>query len=280
MRFLLRLLFGSKRDFRWPICQPDPASRVVGAAANGNGYEMNETKPLLDPNRHALLLDFDGTLVDFAPRPDAVEPRSETVGVLRGLAERFGGALGIISGRRIADIDGFLRPLSLPASGVHGQELRPASGEMRRREPSQHVDEARGRLRDALGPDDPLRLEDKGGALVLHFREHPDQEERARSLARDAADGLNDLVVVEGHAIAEIRQRGVDKAGAIRDLMRTPPFKGRLPVFVGDDVTDEDGFRAAAELGGFGVKVGAGETSAAFRLPDVEAVHRWLATLL
>jgi trehalose 6-phosphate phosphatase len=236
--------------------------------------------PVLDPQQYALLLDFDGTLVDFAPRPEAVVPRPGTVDLLRELARKFGGALAIVSGRRIADIDGFLQPLSLAASGVHGQEIRPAAGEMHARQPSPQVSEARRRLGSALGPADPLRLEDKGGALVLHFREHPDQEERAKSLAREAAAGFADLLVVEGHAIAEIRERGVDKAGAIRDLMRLPAFRGRLPVFVGDDVTDEDGFRAAAELGGFGVKVGAGETSAARRLPEIGAVHQWLATLL
>ena len=103
-------------------------------------------------------------------------------------------------------------------------------------------------------------LEDKGGALVLHFRAHPEQEPRAERLAQQAVEGLDALYVVAGHAIFEIRQRGITKAMRVRRFMRRPPFAGRIPVFVGDDATDEDGMRAAAAEGGFGVKIGPGET--------------------
>lgn len=234
--------------------------------------------PRLDPSRHALFLDFDGTLVDFAPTPDGVTPRLGTMERLGALRELFGGALAIVSGRPIADIDHFLAPLKLPAAGVHGQELRHADGKEQTRTPSPEIAEARKRLAAALADDDPLRLEDKGAALVLHFREHPQEEARAKSLARQAAAGLADLRVVDGHAIAELRARGVDKAGALAALRRRLPFEGRVPVFVGDDATDEDGFRAAEEHGGFGIKVGPERTCAAYRLADVAAVHDWLAT--
>lgn len=234
--------------------------------------------PRLDPSRHALFLDFDGTLVDFAPTPDAIEVRPGTTEMLARISERLGGALALISGRRVADLDRFLSPLVLPASGVHGQEMRATAGEaLRVSPPSPELDAARARIAEALRPDDPIALEDKGGSLVLHFRRHPEEHGRAGTLARQAVEGLDALHAVEGHAIFEVRQKGVSKAGAIVSLSGYSPFAGRLPVFIGDDSTDEDGFRAAADSGGFGIKVGAGETAARYRLADVAAVHGWLA---
>ncbi len=238
------------------------------------------TPPALGSSRHALFLDFDGTFVDFAPEPDAIAPRPGSRDLLESLSRSLGGALAMVSGRRIADIDRFLAPLELPASGVHGQEFRPTPGDLRRQPPAPDLDEARRRLSAAILPDDPLLIEDKGGALVLHFRKHPEQRDRAEALAYAAVAGLPEIHALEGHAIFEIRQRGVSKAGALRLFAALPPFAGRLPVFIGDDTTDEDGFRAAAELGGFGVKVGPGESAAAYRLPDVSAVHRWLKAQL
>jgi trehalose 6-phosphate phosphatase len=233
--------------------------------------------PALDPDRHALFLDFDGTFVDFAPRPDAIVLRPGSIDLLDRLSRRLGGALAIVSGRRIAGLDGFLGPLDLPASGVHGQELRLGTGGIRARSPSPQLEEARRRLAAALRPGDPLDLEDKRAALVLHFRPHPEQGGRAAELAQAAIAGLGDLEALPGHAIVEIRERGVSKADAVRLFATHPPFAGRLPVFVGDDTTDEDGFRAADEAGGFGIKVGPGATAADYRLADVSAVHAWLA---
>lgn len=238
---------------------------------------MNQNAPpALDPARHALFLDFDGTFVDFAPEPDAIRLRPGSTGLLKRVSQRLGGALAVVSGRRIADLDRFLAPLELPAAGVHGQEFRPCPGDFRRAAPTPQLDEARRRLAE-LDAGDPLFLEDKGGALVLHFRRHPEQRGRAERLAHAAVAGLSGLHAVEGHAIFEIRQRGISKALALGLFAPLPPFSGRLPVFVGDDTTDEDGFRAAAAAGGFGVKVGAEPTAAQYRLADVSAVHRWLA---
>ena len=238
-----------------------------------------QAPPELDRNRHALFLDFDGTFVDFAPEPDAIGLRPGSVDLLAAASRSLEGALALISGRRIADLDRFLAPLELPASGVHGQEFRPAPGDYRLRPPSPQLELARSRLRSAVAADDPLLLEDKGGALVLHSRKHPEQRDRASSLAREAVAELSDLHAVEGHAIVEIRQRGVTKAEAIRLFLGYPPFSSRLPVFAGDDTTDEDGFRAVQKAGGFGIKVGGGETEAAFRLAGVSEVHAWLAAL-
>lgn len=235
--------------------------------------------PVLDAARNALFLDFDGTFVDFAPTPDAVQLRPGSIELLAGLRQRLGGALAMISGRRLADIDRFIAPLELPGAGVHGQEFRLNPGETRVAPPPPDLDEARRRIAAAVPPGDPLMVEDKGGAIVLHFRLHPEQRDRAAMIAAAAVDGLADVHAVEGHAILEIRQRGVSKAGALQRFAQKAPFAKRLPVFIGDDSTDEDGFRAAAELGGFGVKVGPGETAAACRLPNVSAVHDWLKAI-
>lgn len=236
--------------------------------------------PRLDPALHALFLDFDGTFVEFAPTPDAVKLRLGSRELLERISLRLNGALAMVSGRKISDLDHFLKPLELPASGVHGQEFRPAPGDFRLQPATTDFELARRRLSALIRPDDPLLIEDKGGALVLHYRQHPDQRDRAELLAAEIVEGLADLYVVEGHAIYEIRERAISKAVAIKLFADQPAFRKRLPVFVGDDTTDEDGLRAAAGAGGFGIKVGPGETQAAYRLPDVSAVHAWLATLV
>lgn len=269
------------RPHALPVMGSAPANAKLENPANRtSAMSQTETPPRLDPERHALFLDFDGTLVDFAPTPDAIVLRPGTVEKLDRLSRQLGGAMALISGRRVADLDAFLAPLAPPASGLHGLQIRSADMELKARPPSRQIAESRRRLAAEIGPGDRLRLEDKGGALVLHFREHPDQADRAKSLARQAIAGLEELHVVEGHAIAEIRARGVDKAEALLELMRSQPFSGRLPVYVGDDSTDEDGFRAAQQSGGFGIKVGAGETEATYRVADISAVHDWLAAAI
>lgn len=233
--------------------------------------------PPLDPDRHALFLDFDGTFVDFAPEPDAIRLRPGSIALLEAAAARLGGALALITGRRLDNLDRHVAPLRLPAAGLHGQETRLAWGPVERRRISTQMEEARRRIGARLGDGDRLRLEDKGGALVLHYRTAPEEAGRARAIAAEAVGGLDELHAQIGNAIVEIRQRGIGKGDAVRRLAAAPPFAGRVPVFVGDDTTDEDGFVAAAAAGGFGVKVGPGETAAAFRLADVGAVHEWLA---
>jgi trehalose 6-phosphate phosphatase len=235
--------------------------------------------PRLDPGRHALVLDFDGTFVDFAPTPDAVKLRLGSRELLERISLRLSGALAMVTGRRIADLDRFLKPLELPASGVHGQEFRPAPDDFRLQPATTDFDAARRRLSRLILPDDPLLIEDKGGALVLHYRQHPEQRSRAEILAAQVVVGLDDLYVVEGHAIYEIRERTISKAVALKLFADQPAFRKRLPVFVGDDTTDEDGLRAAARAGGFGIKVGPGPTEALYRLPDVSAVHNWLTEI-
>jgi trehalose 6-phosphate phosphatase len=234
--------------------------------------------PPLDSLRHALFLDFDGSLVEFALTPDRIVVLPETIALLASASKSLQGALAIVSGRQISDIDRHLAPLRLPVSGVHGLEFR-NTGETMKVTISGELQRARRRLSSHIGADDPIFMEDKGGALVLHYRAHPDQRTRAEALAREAVVGLDTLSVIGGHSIFEIRQRDITKADAVDRFMAIPPFGGRTPVFVGDDLTDEDGMRAAANRGGFGVRIGPGKSAAAYRLADTHAVHRWISLL-
>lgn len=238
-----------------------------------------DVPPPLDAARHALFLDFDGTLVDFAPTPDEIVLRPGSRELLQAVSDRLGGALAIVTGREIANLDRHLDPLRLAAAGVHGNQARLAGRDIEAVPPSPDMEAARRRLLEAVPPGDRLRLEDKGAAIVVHFRGAEEEAGRAEAIARAAAAGLEGVEIVPGHAIFELRQKGVHKGGAILALLKRPPFSGRLPVFVGDDRTDEDGFRACVEAGGFGVKVGPGETAARWRLADISAVHDWLRTI-
>lgn len=235
--------------------------------------------PIAEPSRHALFLDFDGTLVGFADDPDAVEVPAGLVASLDTLATRFEGALALVSGRRIDSLDRLLAPLRLPAAGVHGLQMRYADTTQSNAAAAGHLEPAREFLKAEIGPADPIRIEDKGGAIVLHYRAAPQAGERARAIAGAAAALSGELVAVGGHAIVEIRPRAITKAGAIRAFLERPPFAGRNPIFIGDDVTDEDGMAAAEAIGGYGIKVGPGETVARYRLDDIAAVHHWLAAL-
>ena len=187
--------------------------------------------------------------------------------------------MALVSGRRIESIDRFLAPLQLAAIGVHGQETRRYGGAVATRSPSPDLAIARRRIAESLPENDPLLFEDKNSALVLHYRTCPEHRGRALQIARHAVDGLAQLTMVEGHAIAEVREKNVSKADAVSIVAGWPEFSRRKPIFIGDDTTDEDGFRAATKVGGFGIKVGAGATAARYRLTDVGAVHAWLAIL-
>lgn len=232
--------------------------------------------PLLS-ERHALFLDFDGTLVELAARPDRVVVDEQLPGTLDLLADRLGGAVAIITGRWLADVDGLLAPVALPGAGLHGAEVRDGGGSssVQVRAVGGIADLARA-LRERFGTDARVLVEDKGAAIALHFREAPERADECRRALRALAAEWPGLQVVPGKMVIEARAIGADKGGALRRLCAEPPFAGRVPVFVGDDATDEDGFAAAAASGGFGVKVGDGPTRGHYRCADVADVHAWL----
>jgi len=237
-----------------------------------------QARTQIDFSHHALFLDFDGTLVDFVDDPSAVSIRPGTLRSLIALQAALSGALAIVSGRRIADLDRFLSPLEFAAAGVHGLELRPAPGAPIERIASPHdLDPVRAALATGVAGDADLTLEDKGTALVLHYRTAPHRKPDADRLMDEAVSGVSNLKVMHGNNIVEVHPAGMDKGAALRRLMRDAPFAGRKPIYIGDDTTDEFAFAVVPQLGGAGIKVGPGATAATERLDDVAAVERWLA---
>jgi len=223
----------------------------------------------------ALFLDFDGTIVEVAEHPESVAPAVQLPSLLDRVRTRLGGALAIVSGRRLADVDRWLAPFRFAGAGVHGSELRRRPADRIETETTVDLGEAMSVAGAALAPFAGVWIEDKGNSLALHYRAMPEAADACISLAGDVAARFG-LRALHGKMVVELKPDGVDKGRAVRELMSSPPFAARRPVFLGDDVTDEDGFAAAAALGGFGVRIGPGGTSASFRLPDVAAAIEWI----
>ena len=230
--------------------------------------------------RCALFLDIDGTLLDLAPTPDRVRVDSDVRLLLPELARRLGGAVALITGRAMADADRLFPGLSVPLAGQHGLQRRAADGSMHRHEASlRGLARLRGELAAFAARHDGLWLEDKGATLALHYRLAPGLASHVHQTLRALLAGSHvsaDWRLQPGKGILEIKPDGRDKGTAILEYMAERPFSGRLPVFVGDDLTDEYGFVAVTHLGGWAVKVGRGDTRARYRLPDVAAVRAWL----
>jgi trehalose 6-phosphate phosphatase len=197
-----------------------------------------------------------------------------------GAAAALEGRLAVISGRPIKDIDRILDGAARAAAGVHGLERRSASGAVTRAEPDHAVALAAAVFRGLAEAEPGLLVEDKRLSVALHFRNAPEAAEIAETTAVRLADQTG-LTLQRGDCVVELRTPGADKGGALRAFMDEPPFLGALPVFIGDDLTDEAGFEAAQALGGYGVRVGVPErpTVARHTLADIEAVLHWLETL-
>lgn len=226
----------------------------------------------------ALFLDIDGTLLHITDAPELAEVSDHLRAVLAALLPRFEGAIALISGRRLDSIDRLFAPLRLPAAGLHGLEHRGPNGDVRRL----GAPEALNPWRDALAAfarDNPgVTLEDKGRAVALHYRRAPENAAAARHLVGQLmARHGSGLRVIDGKMVLEIKPALADKGHAVRGFLAEPPFRGRRPVFIGDDTTDEDAFAVVNALGGDSICVGDRPgTHARFRLADVDAVVAWL----
>lgn len=234
----------------------------------------------LTTQRCAFFFDVDGTLAEIQPRPELVfiPPRSLTA--LEQLNAR-GVPVAVVSGRPISQLDALLSPLQLPAAGVHGAERRTAAGELQRLVLDEDVLSAiQQELAQACAKHPGLALENKGVAFALHYRLAPELEATARALAEDFVSRYGEVLALQpGKCVFELKPRGASKGEVIRTFMQEAPFAGRLPVFVGDDLTDEAGFKVVNELGGLTIKVGTGTTEALERMASVEAVGAWLDEL-
>ena len=227
----------------------------------------------------ALFLDFDGTLVDIAEHPDAVVVVPGLVAALARLREHLGGALALISGRPIETLDRFLAPERFDAAGLHGLERR-SGGELFACVPEDHPNLRRGvaRLQDRLAGREGVVIEDKGCSVAVHWRMAPDEADEAKALVREVATTLGpDYRVQHGKAVAEILPASAGKGPVIERLLQSRPFQGRRPIFVGDDLTDENGFLAVNAQGGVSIRIGEGPTAAAHRVETPAAFRAWLA---
>ena len=211
----------------------------------------------LDVKSIALLLDVDGTMIDFGPSPREVLVSDGLRDSLTRLSGQGGGALALVSGRPIGDLDLLFAPLKLPAIGGHGAEMRVRDGDVVR-SAAPLPDGLRRNLADAATPDSGVIVEDKGYSLALHYRQAPQQEDRVRAhiAAGRAAFPGEATEVLPGNSMLEVKRPNVSKGDGVRALMSHPPFAGRMPVFIGDDVTDESVFAVLPAFGGKGFSVG------------------------
>ena len=224
----------------------------------------------------ALFLDFDGTLVELAETPDSIRVPSELGPTLDRLRRRLKGRIAIVSGRSLADLERHVPSSGIAFSGSHGIELRFADGTCLPLSVPIGFDDVRERVTRFAAGAEGLLAEEKAAGIALHYRLAPALAERVSTFMEKLAEERG-LSVQRGSMVVELRPRGADKGDALRAFMTEPEFAGARPVFVGDDLTDEHGFEAAAALGGAGVLVGPlRETAARYRIPSVEAVAAWL----
>jgi trehalose 6-phosphate phosphatase len=226
----------------------------------------------------ALFLDVDGTLLEIAATPQAVHTGRADTKLVAALYEKTGGALALVSGRSLAKLDELFSPLKLPAAGQHGVERRDARSKVYH--PALQADvlaRAAQQISDFAGRHTGLVFEHKGYSMALHYRLAPQLASAAHAVVREAARSVgNGVEVQKGKMVAELKLAGHDKGRAIEAFMKEKPFAGRTPVFLGDDLTDEDGFRVVQRLGGHAIKIGSGTTEARWRLLNPAAARAWL----
>jgi trehalose 6-phosphate phosphatase len=243
---------------------------------------MRELKPPpLDPHP-AFFLDIDGTLLEIAATPKAVHTVRADCTLVTALYDKAQGALALVSGRSLATIDELFSPLRLPAAGQHGVERRDGRGRVHRPAfPAELLSRAAQMIGGFAQRHAGLVFEHKGYSMALHYRLAPRLAGAAHAVVREAARAVGEGVEVQrGKMVAELKPAGYDKGRAIEAFMREKPFAGRTPVFLGDDLTDEHGFRVVERLGGRAVKIGPGPTAAGWRLPNPAAARQWLSDWL
>jgi trehalose 6-phosphate phosphatase len=247
-----------------------------------NGSEVLVLLDSCNLDRLAILLDVDGTLLDIAPTPSEVVVPPELPKTLSRVRDRLEGALALVSGRMIAELDEFFAPLELVAIGGHGAELRPAAGGPVIAGRASPLDaEFKQQLKDIAGRHPGVLVEDKGYSLALHYRQVPKQ---GMSLVHEVkhahqAWGDQSIELLYGKAVLELKFAGFNKGTAVRQLMTYPPFVGRAPIFVGDDHTDEDAFKVMPEFNGQAMSVGRKLSGIDKYFPCPNDVRLWLAHL-
>lgn len=243
--------------------------------------KLESAQALVPNSAWALFLDVDGTILRFADTPNGVAPSKRVCRVLHRLGTCLGGAVALISGRTIENLDRLFAPLRLPTAGLHGLERRDAGGGHQVLGEVQALEHLRRPFAELAASRKDVMLEDKGRALAIHYRRAPNEAASIRRQVEDLVHpAAQDLRIIHGNMVSEVKPRHADKGSAIHAFMGEAPFAGRVPVFIGDDVTDEDGFAAVNALDGYTIRVGPGSrTVARYRLADVDQVIDWLEAL-
>ncbi|MGC0225635.1 trehalose-phosphatase [Pseudooceanicola nitratireducens] len=235
--------------------------------------------PRVDWARSAAYLDFDGTLVDLAPRPEDVRLDRDNVDLLCRLSVRCNGGVAILSGRDLESLRPHVKDLPVVLSGSHGAQIE-INGD------PALVPGAGAGIQDAFRRLTPfanargLLIERKAAAIAVHYRAHPEMETEVRSKIEDMATAHSGLKSVHGKMVSELASKDYNKGTALIQLSNHPQFSNRTPVAIGDDTTDEDMFRAARSIGGIGIKIGAGLTAADYRFETRAELSDWLAETL
>ena len=234
--------------------------------------------PTIDSLEHyCVFLDLDGTLVEIEDRPEDVRIDEGTLRFIENLRDKVGRALALVSGRDIHVIDRLLYPLVLPVAGVHGLQRRDASGRLHTPVIDQSIVEAIAvEVETAFLAEPGVVIERKTGAVAIHFRLRPDFEKKCAALARKITRGRPELHLIKGKMVYEIRLHGNDKGAVIATFLEERPFKGRTPIFAGDDVTDEPGFVTVNARDGLSIKIGEDATAAKYRAANIVQLRNWL----
>ncbi len=234
--------------------------------------------PVFDRN-WCFFLDIDGTLIEFAERPDDVLADAGIKATLRRLLGATAGAVALVSGRSLGDIDRGVAPMRVAGAGQHGFERRDGGGNPHfHSAPINRLQNAAEKLERLVAQNPDLVLENKGVSLALHYRLAPHLAALVDGAMRERLAELgNGFELQPGTLLMEIKPMGKNKGTAIAEFMEEPPFRGRTPVFIGDDLTDEYGFAFVNGRRGHSVKVGSGASAARWRLADAPAVRAWLA---
>ena len=233
-------------------------------------YSQNLLSPFIQlkfPAGVALFLDIDGTLLEIAEKPESVDVPEGLKQVLNDLENCLDGALAFVSGRSISDVDRLFEPLKLPTSGKHGLERRDSfrkihQGRFRNSKDFTNIKKV---LKTFAIKNPGTVLEDKGKTIALHYRLKPNAGSHAKKLISNLNIDQNDLEVLSGKMVLEVKPRVFNKGTAISKFMMEYPFIGRIPIFIGDDVSDEAGFKTVNARGGVSICVN----------PEIKSAARW-----
>jgi trehalose 6-phosphate phosphatase len=235
-----------------------------------------------NPLGYALFLDIDGTLIDLAATPDTIRIPAELPDILGRLSQRLGGALALVTGRALPYADRLFEPHRFPIAGLHGVERRCADGRVARSMPTPAFEEAKRELARAAKAWPGVLLEDKTAAVAIHYRQAPCYAMEVDVTMQAALASIGPGYELQrGKMVVEIRPDSADKGRAVLAFLDEPPFTGRIPVAIGDDVTDEAMFKAVNACGGASIRIveTPAETAAQWRLPSPQSLRAALSAM-